>query len=152
VTGQTGGGRPISKHEPDPVLPDTIPDAPAWLGKFAAMRWRELVESLWMIGLLTELDLGTLALYCECWGQYRQAIDDLKKQAKAKANRATHAITLAASTGTQMKNPLVDQINALRKQLQSIGAELGLSASSRTNIDVGKSGNDDPISRKYSLA
>lgn len=152
ITGQTGGGRPLNRSEPEPALSRGMPQPPDWLEKFAKDRWLVLVEQLYLTGMLTEVDLGTFAVYCECWGQYRRAIDDMKGFARRDRKTKTHGILAAASTGTYIINPLVSQLNTLRKQLQTLGAELGLSPSSRSNIDVGKAGNDDPVAGKYNLA
>lgn len=150
VTGQTGGGRPVRKFEPEPSLPDALPRAPDWLKPLAVARWNELVEGLYLTGLLTEVDLGTFAVYCECWGSYRRSLDDYEKLAALDPD--THAVMVRAKTGTAMVNPLVVQINKLRDQLARLGAELGLNPSARSNIDVGKGGSEDPIARKYNLA
>lgn len=41
--------------------------APDWLGQGAREKWEELALRLHSLGLLTEIDLDTFALYCTTW-------------------------------------------------------------------------------------
>ena len=51
-----------NKHEP---MPAGVPDAPAWLTAAAVAEWQRLRPELERIGLLTLVDQGTLAVYCQ---------------------------------------------------------------------------------------
>ena len=148
ITGQTGGGRPIPKNEPQiPELPN-VPIAPAWLNAYARQKWAELAPILHLTGVLTSVDVDILAVFCACAGQLRTAEEDFARIANV--DNGSHGIVARSPTGSLILNPRFRAIVVLRRDLARLGAELGLSPSARSSIDVEKSGVDE-LSAKYNL-
>lgn len=56
------------------------PECPGWLTKEAKAEWKRVAGMLHRLGLLTELDQQTLAMYCECWARYLKAQKVLAKE------------------------------------------------------------------------
>jgi P27 family predicted phage terminase small subunit len=149
IIGQTGGGRPIPKNEPQlPDLPH-VPSAPAWLNKYAREKWDELAGVLQATGLLTGVDLDIFAVFCACAGQLRTAEEDFARIANVDAS--SHGIVARSASGSLILNPLFRAIVVLRRDLARLGAELGLSPSARSSIDTDKAGGVDAIASKYGL-
>ncbi len=59
---------PAKTPKPKP----TLPRCPSWLSEEAKREWKRVARPLYDLGLLTELDKQTLALYCAAWGRYEQ--------------------------------------------------------------------------------
>lgn len=141
------GHRPINELEPKP--PSDKPDPPSWLKGFALEEWHRLAGTLHAIGTLTAVDQSMFAIYCEAFGRWRQAVDDLDRIAAMDAQ--THGIVLTTRDGNMIQNPLVGAVNVLRRDVQRLAAEFGLSPSARTQIEAGARSANDPIMRKYGL-
>lgn len=56
-----------------PPLLDKPPRAPSWLNKDGQREWRIISKQLHRLGILTEVDLTALAIYCQAWADYRDA-------------------------------------------------------------------------------
>lgn len=145
--GQTGGGRPVPKNEPIP--PANRPEPPSWLNAIGRKEWDRISGVLYAIGTLTEIDQAMLAAYCMAFARYVQAERDLERAAKK--DSATHGAVIATASGNEIQNPLMGVVNTLRRDMQRLGAEFGLSPSSRSQINMGTKGSDDPIARRYGL-
>jgi P27 family predicted phage terminase small subunit len=61
---------------------------------------------------------------------------------------STHGAVLKTKEGNFIENPLVGVVNTLRRDMQRLAAEFGLSPSARTQIEARRQ-EDDPIARKY---
>jgi len=107
---------------PESLLP------PAWLAKAAKTRWRELAGDLEQLGLLTRIDLGALALYCQVWARWRHAEVDVARRGqlvwlKTKAGRRY-----------QVQNPYVSLANSALVHVRALEAEFGMTPSSRARV------------------
>ena len=65
------GKRPLPVNEPKPA--PLAPKCPRWLNKEAKKEWRRIAPQLERLGLLTELDMATLAGYCHSYAQMIEA-------------------------------------------------------------------------------
>jgi len=63
--------RAINGAEPQPAR--GIPTCPAHLSPPAKAEWKRLAQDLHRIGLLTLVDRGALAAYCQSWGRWVEA-------------------------------------------------------------------------------
>lgn len=102
---------------------------------------------LFAIGTLTEVDQSMFAIYCEAFGRLRRAIANLDRMGAE--DPTTDGIVLKTRDGNFVQNPLVGAVNVLRRDVQRLAAEFGLSPSARTQIEAGISAADDPIMKKY---
>src|SRR5215813_4818923 len=60
-----------SPNEPKPEI--AIPDVPAHLSAEAKAEWERLAPELARLGLLSRIDRGALAGYCEAWSDFVDA-------------------------------------------------------------------------------
>lgn len=97
---------------------------PRHLNGTASRLWSTLVPALNKSGLVTSIDRTSLESYCIAYQLMRKAYDDIKE------NGATYT----TSTGRTYKNPSIDILSDNMSKMKSIGAELGLSPQSRSNL------------------
>jgi P27 family predicted phage terminase small subunit len=100
--------------------------APDWLSERATEKWNELALRLHNQGLLTELDLDTLSLYCTAWSNWRDAEEAL----------LTEGPTTEAQSGYKAVSPHVTRSKNHVSELVKLGSLLGLSPSARIRIEV----------------
>ncbi len=133
----------------EPKPPSDKPKPPKWLKGYALQEWHRLADTLHAIGVLTDVDQTMFAIYCEAFGRLRVAMDDLDKMADQ--DETTHGVILKTREGNFIQNPMVGAVNVLRRDVQRLAGEFGLSPSARTQIDGGASSEDDAILKKYGL-
>jgi len=141
----------LGKNEPKPV--PIAPKCPHWLHKNAKKEWRRIAPQLERLGLLTQVDMAALAMYCEAWAQYRDAIEFIHKKGQV---YATWERNMDGSVATDDRGqpilrhmqqwPQVGIANKQLKNIQSLCAEFGLTPSARGRIQVpGAAEGDDPM-------
>lgn len=118
------GKRPLNKNEPQPKK--RAPRCPSWLEKDAKKEWRRLVKELEELGLLTSLDWGIFAGYCQSYARWKEAEEFISK----------HGSISKTSSGYIQQIPQVSIAQQNLKQMRTLGSELGLSPSARSRIQV----------------
>jgi len=127
-------GNPGKRAIKPEVKPESIrPRVPTHLSKDARRCWDYLAPKLFDLGLLTRLDRETLAAYCESYA--------LWVEAKEKVN--TSGLVLKTMNGNLIQNPYLSIANKARDSMVKIGAEFGLSPSSRVGLPSKDGG--DPL-------
>lgn len=124
------GKRAINQNEPefDELL--NI-DPPEWLeDEIAIQCWQHYCPLLCSSGVMTMADTHNLEMFCISYATWRHSV--------AMAGRE---ITILQDNGTLKKNPALSAANESFKQLQSIGALMGLDPANRTKIIVPGNGN-----------
>jgi P27 family predicted phage terminase small subunit len=124
-----------------------MPSPPAYLNVYAREEWDRIAGTLYAIGTLREIDQNNLGAYCMAYSRWRQAEEDLERMAQL--DGSTHGAVLKTKHGNFIQNPLVGVANTLRRDMQRLASEFGLSPSSRTQIEAGLTPEQDAISRKY---
>jgi P27 family predicted phage terminase small subunit len=103
---------------------------------------------LYTAGMLSVVDENLFAAYCEAAGQYRQASMDLQKMAAE--DSVTHGAVIKTQGGNFIQNPMIGLVNTLRRDMQRLAAEFGLSPAARASINTpGSRELADPIAEKY---
>jgi P27 family predicted phage terminase small subunit len=126
------GKRPLNGQEPLPKR--GRPVCPAFLSAGAKSQWRRLVPELDRLGLLTLVDSGALAAYCQAWDEFRQATITLNKEGRI----------VSGALGGLKSHPAVAQQRSAWKGIQAFAALFGLDPSSRTRLKVPPK-EDDPL-------
>lgn len=126
------GHRPIPEDEPKPS--PVCPKPPSWLRYQAKKEWKRIAPELYKLGLLTKLDIAALEAYCQTYAKWK----DAEKKADLKKEKT--------GNNTKIINQWINVASMYYKQMTKMLAEFGLTPSSRTNIKVGKSDNEDPLS------
>lgn len=101
---------------------------PVWLGKKAKALFRKLVKDLESTELLTNVDVETLAVYCDAVERYAQATQEIE---------AT-GITVVGSQGTPVQNPAVLVASKYAGIIAKCASKLGLDPASRASLAIPK--------------
>lgn len=125
------GRRPVNENEPNPAAVKGCPAPPEWLLPEAAAEWNRLAPELQSLGLLTVLDLNTLARFCQCWAHYRAADQSVIEQGRT--------LELKSKEGTIKSigpNPNVAIAMKMADECRRLGSMFGLDPSSRSLLGV----------------
>ena len=90
----------------------------------ARAEWDRIVPELLTAGLLTKLDRAALVGYCVAWGQWIDALDQLR----------AHGVLVKSPSGYPLQSPYLAIFNRAVEQVRSLGAEFGLSPSARVRL------------------
>ena len=130
------GRRPYNKNEPTP--PAINIECPDWLMDDAKEEWERLAPSLIAMGTLTEHDIEAFAGYCQAYARWREAEEFISR----------HGPMYQMPSGYFQQYPQVSIASSSLKTMQSIGAEFGLTPSSRARLYANseqKADTDDPM-------
>jgi P27 family predicted phage terminase small subunit len=127
------GKRPLNANEPKPELARPMP--PSHLSDEAKVEWGRVVDRLFELGLMTDLDRAALAAYCQAYGRWVQAERALAKMAEEDV--LTSALMIKTKNGNAIQNPIVGTANHAMSEMMRYATEFGMTPSARTRIDVG---------------
>ncbi len=123
-----------NKHEP--VVPLAIPSPPDHLSKNALIEWGRISNQLYQLGLLTEIDMASLAAYCQAFGRWAEAEEELNEK----------GLTVETTNGNIIQNPLVGIANQAMEHMRKHLTEFGMTPSSRAKVSGKKKENaNDPF-------
>lgn len=108
----------------EPVPPEGLPDCPAHLGPEARAEWDRLVGPLARMRVITAIDRGVLAAYCQAWGRWVEAEDKL---------RAT-PLLIRTPSGYVQQSPWLSISNRQMELMGKYMAEIGLTPAARSRI------------------
>jgi P27 family predicted phage terminase small subunit len=131
------GRRPLNENEPQPDL--SIPTPPPHLSDEAKVEWGRVVDDLYRLGLISEIDRAGLAAYCQAYGRWVLAERALARMAEK--DLLTGALMIRTSNGNAIQNPLVGTANVAMHQMMRFASEFGMTPSARSRIDAGSIGN-----------
>jgi P27 family predicted phage terminase small subunit len=132
------GRRPIP-IEPKPEISETIPEAPAFLSADARMEWQRVASQLHCLGLLTVVDVASLAAYCQAYGRWLTA--ERAIAAMAERDLVTGALMIKTTKGNAIQNPLVGTSNQAARDMVKYAAEFGLTPAARARIGLSAAAN-----------
>ena len=127
------GKRKPNDAEPRPA--PATPSCPAYLGEEARKEWKRLSRELAALGLLTRIDRGPLAAYCQAHALWVEAVRSLER----------YGTMVKSPNGHPMQSPYVAVANRQVEIMGRIAAEFGMTPSARTRIRVGDKVPDDPF-------
>jgi P27 family predicted phage terminase small subunit len=118
------GKRKITTSEPipvagDPVWPTEIKDT------LAQQRWFSLVAELKAMNVLAKTDRDALVMYCLAFSRLVRA--------QAKVAEGGEVVNVG---GSPQPNPYLPIVNKAMEQMRKLGAEFGLTPSSRTGLRI----------------
>ncbi|WP_323768596.1 phage terminase small subunit P27 family [Marinovum sp.] len=145
----TGTVRPHRLNPDEPRPEPVAPDAPDHLTDVARAEWDRIVTELTALGLLTRLDRGSLAAYCQAWGRWRTAEEALARMAGR--DSATEGLMIRTKSGNFIQNPLVGTANKAMADMLRYAAEFGMTPSARSRIRTSghEIGPDDPAAEFF---
>lgn len=101
-----------------------VPSCPPELGATAKREWKRISRELAGMGLLGRIDRAALALYCDAWGRWVEAIDALRQ----------YGVVMKSPNGYPMQSPYLAIANKAAEQVRLLLGEFGMSPSSRTRV------------------
>jgi len=126
------GKRALNPHEPKP--PASKPTCPSHLVPAAKTEWRRLASTLHEMGVLTVVDRAALAAYCQAYGRWVEAEEQLQK---------TPAL-LKTPSGYVQQSPWLSIANKQMELMNRYMGELGLTPAARSRIVAAPdAGHDD---------
>ena len=99
---------------------------PAHLSDAAKREWHRLKRRLTPAGLLTALDANVLALYCQAYGRWIEAEEQL----------ARFGPVVKTKNGNLVQNPYLAVANRAMDQMLVYARELGMTPSARSRIQL----------------
>ncbi|MBI4291310.1 MAG: phage terminase small subunit P27 family [Betaproteobacteria bacterium] len=121
------GGRSLNETEPQPdVVEETLP-APKWLSGEGRAVWAVEFPKLVRNAMITEIDLGAFAKYCQAFGRYLNAESMVAKQGE---------VLIAPGSGFPIQNPYLAVSNKAQEQMHKAETEFGMTPSSRSRVST----------------
>jgi len=140
------GRRPLNDREPQPLR--TIPECPSFLNKEERKIWDAVSRKLYDMGVLTEVDDLSLAVFCEYFLEYRKLSDQVKKVGvfiKVKNGKETKTY-VDPETGEKIekevdrfilqRSPVAGARDLAWDKASKILAEFGMNPSARSRIKL----------------
>ena len=127
------GRRPI-KPEPEPPIPEKLPEPPSFLGADARDEWWRVVPELKVLGLLTVLDFMPLAAYCDAYERW--VTTERLLAAMAERDSVTKGLLIKGSAGSPMANPLIKIARCAAGDMVRYAAEFGLTPRARSYLSA----------------
>ncbi len=118
------GKRKLNLHEAR--LPRSIPDCPKHLVAEARREWKRMAQLLFDAGLLSQIDRAALAAYCQAWGRWVKAEQELTKHG---------SVTLTVH-GTYKQSPYVVVARDAMEEVRKFAIEFGMTPSSRSRVSA----------------
>ncbi len=132
LRGDAGKRRP---NDAEPRPEPRAPACPSALGPEARKEWQRLARELAALGLLTGIDRGALAAYCQAHALWVEAVQAIER----------YGTMVKSPNGFPMQSPYVALANKQVEIMVRIAAEFGMTPSSRTRIRTGERAPDDPF-------
>ncbi len=120
----------LNPNEPKPEIAQ--PEPPEHLTDAASEEWARIVVELVTLRILTHLDRGALAAYCQAYGRWSAAETALARMAARDA--VTDGLIIKTKSGNLIQNPLVGAANKAMADMVRYAAEFGLTPSARTRV------------------
>ncbi len=132
------GKRPLPQNEPQPLMPDVIPEPPPFLEGYAADEWRRVVVELFRLRLVTLVDINPLAAYCQSYKMWREAIELMNELAVA--GSLMKGLMVVNKDNQLAKNPLTFIARTAAQDMLRFASEFGLTPAARARISSGPYG------------
>lgn len=120
----------LNEHEPQPD--PNRPDPPEHISGAARQEWDRVIEDMMQLGIMSNLDRGPLAAYCQAYGRWISAEAALARMAEKDA--VTEGLIIRTKSGNAIQNPLVGAANKAMADMVRYAAEFGFTPSSRSHV------------------
>lgn len=127
------GKRPLNDAEPAPA--PVVPSCPACLGEAARKEWKRLARELGELGLLTRIDRGMLAAYCQAHALWTEVVSSIER----------YGTMVKSPNRFPMQSPYVAVASKQVEIMGRIAAEFGMTPSSRSRIRASGPASEDPF-------
>lgn len=136
-----GTERPGRRNKNEPMPEPAFPSPPPHLSPEAKQEWERVCDTLFRLGVMTDLDRASLAAYCQAYGRWVHAEEALSRFAAK--DPATKGIIMKTQAGNAIQNPLVGAANKAMADMVRFASEFGLTPAGRARVqgDNGKANN-----------
>ena len=114
-------GSKLVKHRPDAAIQAETPACPAWLSVDARKVWQQVVPQLESRGVLTLIEQGVLARFCDLTARYRATAEYLNE----------HGPSVFDKDGNTQERPEMGRLLKLNEALGRLDAKLGTTPADR---------------------
>ena len=144
LRGNAGHG--VIQDEIEPEIPAVIPEPPSFLHPYACEEWRRISTECYRLRLLTTLDIGALAGYCQAYAMWRDAIETIAEMAKADPDTRGLLVARAGKDGEtyQVRNPLLVTASKASMEMLRYAGDFGLTPAARARLASGLSVGQKP--------
>lgn len=118
------GKRALNHAEPRPRV--VLPRPPEHLSDDEKEKWKLIVRELHPLGLVTTIDKDALAMYCVIFVRWKKAERMVREKGEI----------IKTAAGNIIQNPYLSIANRALDQLNKLGAEFGMTPSSRSRVKV----------------
>ena len=101
-----------------------LPRCPAELSDGAKREWRRIAPELAALGLLAKVDRSALALYCESYARWIEAITATQK----------YGTVIKSPNGFPIQSPYIAIANKAGEQVRLMLAEFGMTPAARSRV------------------
>lgn len=129
------GKRALNHAEPKPRV--VLPRPPEHLSDEEKAKWKLTVKELYPLGLITTIDKDALAMYCVIFVRWLKA----EKMVREKGE------IIKTAAGNIIQNPYLSIANRALEQLNKLGAEFGMTPSSRSRVKADMADPDQELER-----
>ncbi|WP_026486816.1 phage terminase small subunit P27 family [Caldanaerobius polysaccharolyticus] len=105
---------------------------PKWLNKTAKKEFNRIVKEMAETGLLTNIDVDALAIYCDALSQYIECCKIIEREG------LMVEYTNKAAETNKVPHPLLSKKKQLFEQMKAIASEFGFTPSARAKIAIPK--------------
>lgn len=131
------GKRPLNTKEPQPRV--SIPSCPKHLNQEARKEWRRITHELAALGLISNLDRTALAIYCDAYGRWVEASDNIRQ----------FGLILKSTSGFPIQSPYLAILNKAIEQMRAFVVEFGMTAASRSRVVTQTSDGEDAQDERF---
>ena len=131
-----GTYRKDRENEDEPIPETTIPSPPPGLSKRAKEEWERASVELEVLGLISEVSMAGLAVYCEAYATFIEVTEILNKIEED--GTALDKYLTITSNANVIQNPLIGIKNHASKIMREFMVEFGMTPSSAGRVLVSK--------------
>ena len=125
------GHRPLKK---DVIKPTAGATCPRVLSRAARAEWTRIYPELARLGLITQIDVWTLASYCESVADLSWAVREIRRVGRT---------TTVGENDTLVQHPAVTIKRAAMQKIREFAAEFGFTPSARSRVHMPGAGDGD---------
>ena len=119
------GRRPVNDKEPKPTPRRRTPADPAQLGEKGEKEWRRVAKLLTEMGIMADIDLTMLHMYCDAYDTWCFATKQLEEGMLVKTPK-----------GYTQQSPYVGIKNRAYAVMHQVATDFGMTPAARTRIVV----------------
>jgi len=131
-----------SRVPDNPFVPDMFdgcPSAPDDLGDVGSLIWEGTVKELFEKGMLYNIDIPMIKIYCQEYENYQEAENELKAQGRVVKQTNTKGAT------NYVPSPWLTVKTKSWEVIKTLSLQFGLTPVSRNKIDIPEVKKEDPI-------